>query len=179
MRTCLLNACCFLLLLASNSKSNADDLGKAIVEINQAPDWRSLPFPSDGSEAKKLVNTLMKYANYTPENAREIVKRLAISLEPISDLKVGGKIYIFNRLYCNVPRHSERVGWKVFGGWGGIGVGDNTIDSLYPLILKDGEFTLEQFSGYGGGNYQGLEEFEWLLKRFGQRYKAIAAVPNK
>lgn len=151
--------------------SRADRVDTAIVEINMAPDWRGIRFPNDGGETKKLIDALMKHAKATPNEARELVMKLVASGETDHDLEIAGKIYIFNRLYCNVPRHSKRNDWKVFGGWGGIVVDENTINSLYPLVLNKGEFKLEQFSGYNGPPFQALDEFDWLFKRFGQRFE--------
>lgn len=176
MRKYLLNTFLLLSLLVTSSNCKGDALDKAIIEINQAPDWRTIHFPNDGTEGQKLIRTLMKYVNYTPEDARELVNRLVISGGTTSNQEIGGKVYLFNRLYCNVSQYSNRDGWKVFGGWGGVAVNETTINSLYPLEQKDGGFKLELFSGYAGPPYQGLEEFDWLLKRFGQRFKAIAAV---
>lgn len=178
MITYLLNILCFVLLFAGISTTRGAGLEESIVAINAAPDWRALQFPHQNAEVKILMGCLLKYVRFAPEDFREIIKSLATSAEHNSDLAIGGKIYILNRLYCNVPRHSKRDGWKVFGGWGGIGVDENTIDSLYPLVLKSGEFDLQQFSGYGGPPYQGLEEFDWLLKRFGQRFKAPGSAPG-
>lgn len=169
----------YLLLFSIPAKCDENELQKAVVEINAAPDWRGIPFPSDGTNGARLVNTLLKYKHYSPAKARRLVKMLIdTSGEPL-ELDVGGKIYIFNRLYSNVPESSTRTEWKVFGGWGGIAVDDNTINSMYPLVLSNGVFKLEQFSGYGGPPFQALEEFDWLLKRFGPRFKTGEASPEK
>lgn len=168
-----------LFLVSMPAKSAENELQKAVVEISAAPDWRRIPFPSNGTTAARLVNTLLKYKDYCPEKARILVKMLINTSGKTLDLDVGGKIYIFNRLYINVPESSKRADWKVFGGWGGIAVDDHRINSMYPLVLSNGEFKLEQFSGYGGPPYQALEEFDWLLKRFGPRFKTEQVSPEK
>jgi hypothetical protein len=167
-----------LLLVSMPAKCDENELQKAAFEISVAPDWRGIPFPNDGTTGAKLIDTLSRYTNYSPADARKLVMMLIDAGGDPPDLEVGGKIYIFNRLYCNVPESSKRDDWKIFGGWGGIAVDGNTVNSMYPLVLSNGKFNLKQFSGYAGPPYQALEEFDWLFKRFGQRFKAKEASPE-
>ena len=170
MRIYLLVVFCLQLMFAGIATCKENTIAESISDIKLAPDWRTLKFPDQTGDSKVLIESLLKHVRYKPEEFREIIRGLAVEAEVNYDLAIKEKIYILNRLYCNVPKYSKRDDWKVFGGWGGIGVDKNTLSSLYPLVLKDGEFTLEQFSGYGGPPYRGLEEFDWLLKRFGQRF---------
>jgi hypothetical protein len=179
MRIHLLVVFTLQLLFAGIATCKENTIAESISEIKLAPDWRTLRFPDRTGGSKVLIETLLKHVKYNQEEFRRIIRGLAVEAELNQDLAIGGKIYILNRLYCNVPNHSKRDDWKVFGGWGGIGVDEDTLSSLYPIVLKDGEFTLEQFSGYAGPPYRGLEEFDWLLKRFGQRFNNDSSESGK
>lgn len=170
MKTQLLTVILFQFFAAGFATCKENPIERAVIDISSSPDWRTIRVPDRSGDSRVLIKSLMLYVKKSPEELREIISKLEASAEVSPDLEIGGKIYILNRLYCKVPRKSERDGWMFFGGWGGIGIDENTINSLYPLVLKDGEFSLEQFSGYGGPPYRGLEEFDWLLKRFGRRF---------
>lgn len=154
------------------------ELDVAVKEIQNAPNWIQMTEDKIALMGPQLTTILEKYMTISPKDARRIVERLSVgkdpnSSEPTSDREVGSKIYIFNRLYCNVPEMVSTSNWKVFGGWGGVPHNSDSLNALYPLTRqKNGTLKLtETFGGYGGPTYRGLEEFDFLLKRFGKRIR--------
>lgn len=154
----------------------AADLDSVAKEILSAPDWTRTEAAEiankriDVKRGQKIVDVMTKCADLSPEEARRLVSNLSASGKPY-DLSIGGRIYIFNRVYCNVPEKVKKVDWKFFGGWGSVPQDKETVDSLYPLRkTTTGRLELFYLSGsYTGPPYRGIEEFDFLLKRFGKR----------
>jgi hypothetical protein len=152
------------------------DMASDIEKIVEAPDWTrpeadELINKKVGVErGKKILASLEKYRDLSPEKARQFVALLSSSGEK-HDLNIAGKIYIFNRLYCNVPERVEKTGWKFFGGWGSVPDDGITVGALFPLKeTNDGKLELHYVSGsYTGPSYEGIKEFDFLLQRFGKR----------
>lgn len=173
-------------ILGSDLHEQVDfDLELACRSINDAPSWTRMSGDTIDSEGPKLSSVLRNFAAISPENARKLVERLsALSQDPSKEAAIDhdicGRIYIFNRLYCNVPRMVDRIDWKFFGGWGGIPGDELRLNALYPLTQGEGgslELT-ETSGGYYGPRYRGLEEFDFLLSRFGKRERKKAEVEN-
>lgn len=165
-----------LITIASRSLGDPIDLDSGVKEILNVSDWTR-------SEAVELANkrigekrgreilvVMEKFRNISPDDARQLVIKLTNSGKPY-DLGIGGKIYIFNRVYCNVPEIVKKEDWKFFGAWGSIPQDEKTVNALYPLRLTaEGKLELFYLSGsYAGPVYRGLDEFDFLLKRFGRR----------
>jgi hypothetical protein len=152
--------------------SHADqfDVNSALKEIASAPDWTAMDEKHIITDGSKIINTFSKYCDLPSENARLLIQRLAESGDEFN-LSIASKIYIFNRMYFNVPEMTDRVGWKFFGGWSGIPINETNVRSLFPLAIKDdGSTELKNvFSGYSGASYRGLDEFDFFLERFGPR----------
>jgi polyhydroxyalkanoate synthesis regulator phasin len=174
-----MNAIILYIVIISSATASlgfAADLNSAAKEILSAPDWTRTEAVEiankriDEKRGKKIIDVMEKYAALSPEEARSLVSNLSDSGKPY-DLSIGGKIYIFNRVYCNVPEKVKKVDWKFFGGWGSVPQDKETVNSLYPLRkTKTGRLELFYLSGsYTGPPYRGLEEFDFLLKRFGKR----------
>jgi hypothetical protein len=152
------------------------DINLLVKEILAAPDWTR----TEEDELKnkrinkmrgaKILAVMSKGVSLSPENARLLVMRLHAQKKK-NDRGVDGKIYIFNRFYCNVPEWVDKADWRFFGGWGSIPHDNKTVGALYPLKeSKDREVELVYLSGsYTGPAYRGLEEFDFLFKRFGKR----------
>jgi hypothetical protein len=106
-------------------------------------------------------------------DARKLVEKLSGFSIKNFNRDIAGKIYIFNRIFCKVPEKSPSDSWKVFGGWLGIETKDENVNSLFPLQEpNEGDLKLvNSFSGYMGPPYQGLAEFDFLIERFGRRFK--------
>jgi len=146
------------------------DLKSAIQEFSRIPDWTKLHRDNLPFEAKKITHVLNQYKHITPEEAEKLVSGL-LQIGDEFDMENNGKVYLFNRVYCDVPSYVERDQWRFFGGWSGVPVTETEVNALYPFTVKD-DGTLELtgvFGGYFGSEYLGLEEFKYFLKRFGQR----------
>lgn len=150
----------------------AFDIDLAIKDISAAPKWVSMGNEKFQMEGAKLIQILMQYTDLDPKEARNLVDKLSVPSGSLyTQMDIAGKIYIFNRLYCNVPDKSEMSDWKVFGDWRGVTVTQGRINSLFPLS-KNKRDRLEltgHFHGYFGAPYRGLSEFDFLMKRFGRR----------
>ena len=161
---------------ASTSFGGEVDLDSAAKEILKAPDWTR----SEATEVankrigeqrgREILDIIEKHTNLSPEDARQLVIRLSASGKSY-DLSISGKIYIFNRVYFNVPKMADKSDWKFFGAWGGIPQDKTTINALYPLRMTgEGKLELFYLSGsYAGPPYRGLDEFDFLLKKCGKR----------
>lgn len=156
--------------MVSFSSAMELNLQEAILEIRKAPDWSSLTHENLLVSGPKIMASLEKYGGLAPEDARRLVTSLTASGDEF-DLNVGSKIYVFNRIYCDVPESAVQKTWESFGSWVGVPYKDGFVNSLYPLALsKDGKLELRySFGGYAGGPYRGVEEFDFLFKRFGKR----------
>ena len=169
----------FLVMTTLSSYGDDVDLPLFAKEILKAPDWDQpevdeLIKKRIGKErGEKILNVLGKYTSLSTDQARALLILLSDSGKK-TDLRIGGKIYIFNRLYCDVPETVEREGWEFFGGWGGVPSSDKTINALYPLKKnEEGKLELHYLSGsYTGPNYRGVAEFDFLIERFGRREAA-------
>ena len=155
-----------------NNFSLASDLENSIKEIENATSWTSLSDKQVLTDGDKLTSILKKYVFLKTGEAREIVEKLESLYQDKFDSDIAGKIYVFNRLFCNVPEKSPNEKWKFFGGWAGVSIKNNYVNSLFPLKkLENGKLKLiYSFSGYTGPHYKGLAEFDFLLKRFGRRF---------
>lgn len=166
------SAVCF----AAPPEQGEFNLELACKAINDAPSWTRMSEDTIDSAGPELTAVLKNYAKISPVEARKLVERLSDLSKDISkgaaiDHDICGKIYVFNRIYCNVPEMVDRIDWKFFGGWGGIPGDELRLNALYPLTQGEGgslDLT-ETSGGYYGPPYKGLEEFDFLLSRFGKR----------
>ncbi len=135
-------------------------------------------------DGKKLMDVLAKYTSIEVGDARKLVEGLTLSSKTLDgfellpeqgtyDMDVAGKIYVFNRLYCNVPETFNQKETKIFGGWIGVVAENESINILFPLHpAADGSIELAfVFGGYKGMPYRGNQEFEFFIKTFGVRNK--------
>lgn len=165
----------FLLILYPTCGAESN-MKEEIKEILMLPDWTRLEVEElitkrvSIERGQKIVGTLEKYRELAPEKARQFVTLLSSSGEK-NDLSIAGKIYIFNRIYFNVPERVEKSNWKYFGGWGSVPDDGKTVEALYPLkVTNDGKLELHYISGsYTGPSYDGIGEFDFLLHKFGKR----------
>ncbi len=161
------------LLIISTSLCSAFEMEVAVKEIVAAPSWSRMNATRRAEDGPIMMATLQKYIKLEPENARKLVQQLADFSNKDQDARsnMDGKIYVFNRLYCNVPEKVDQNTWKFFGGWVGVPVKNGSVNAMHPLSLgKDGIIELTgSFRGYFGPRYQGLSEFDFLLNRFGRR----------
>ena len=158
-------------LIASSSVfADQIDIGAAVKEISSAPNWTGMDEVKITIEGPKIIQILEKYVDLPLQDARGLLRQLLDSGGEF-DLDIAGKVYIFNRLYCNVPASIKRDGWKFFGGWAGVPITASSVNSLYPLSVKnDSQLELKSvFSGYAGPPYRGLEELDYFIERFGRR----------
>lgn len=175
MITCLATAASMLFTVVI-SHGEEIDFNLAIKEILLAPDWTRSEAAelankrTNEDKGRKILSILNKFKMVSPANARELVIRLSAAGEP-HDLSIAGKVYIFNRLYCNVPEKVEKSGWSFFGAWGSVPQDKDTVNSLYPLRMTgEGKLELYYLSGsYSGPAYRGADEFDFFMKRFGKR----------
>lgn len=148
------------------------DVDSAIKSIIAAPRWVSMSNEQLPKEGPKLMAILSNYTNIEQKTARNLVESLStFPADQNVKMDIAGKIYIFNRLYLNVPEKSGISNWKVFGGWGGVNVTEGSINSLFPLEKNElGKLELTgRCGGYFGAPYRGLSEFDFLLERYGRR----------
>lgn len=159
--------------IVSTLLSSAFDVEVAVNEIAAAPSWSRMSPERRLIDAPILLRILEKYLKLEPADARKLVERLAEVSKKDQDTRssIDGNIYVFNRLYCNVPEKVEQTTWKFFGGWVGVPLKDSVVDAMYPLTPgKDRKLELTgSFRGYFGPQYRGLSEFDFLLDRFGKR----------
>ncbi len=162
-----------IFLWSTNSISLAFSLEDATKEIESASSWTRLSDKQVLTDGDKLTSILEKYLSLKTSNAREIVEKLEMSYQKNFNSDVAGKIYVFNRLFCNVPEKSHHEKWMFFGGWAGVSIKDDYVNSLFPLKkLENGKLKLVySFAGYTGPHYRGLAEFDFLLERFGRRFE--------
>lgn len=168
---------CFIIFFWGGITLTANELDfkleDAVKEINLLPSWISMNDKSKlAEESKSLITTLVKYAHITPENARQLINKLQKQSGEKVDVDLASKIYVFNRIYCRVPTNTKQEEMSFFGGWLGIPSKEGSINILFPLSENlDGQLKLSEiYRGYNGRPYQGLEEFEYFLKRFGPRF---------
>ncbi len=152
--------------------ANDFNLETAVEKIRSGPDW---VFETDASLPKvesKITQTFKPYLGIDSKDARRIVVELMKGGEEY-DIKIYGKVHIFNKMFCAVPEIANREDWQFFGGWLGYPVADKSVGALYPLSLDEtGKLRLTGVCrGIMGPAYRGVEEFDYLLKRFGRRYE--------
>lgn len=158
--------------LKISSAACALDTDLDIKVIAAGPKWVNMSNEELQKGRGELMGVLRKFTDLDTVRARDLVEKLSILPADYNiKMDIAGKIYIFNRLYCNVPDKSEISNWKIFGGWGGVYVAKGRINSLFPLSKnKAGQLELTgHCSGYFGAPYRGLSEFDFLLERFGRR----------
>jgi hypothetical protein len=162
-----------IFLWSTTSISLAFNIEDATKEIESASSWTRLSDKQVLTDGDKLTSILEKYVFLKTITAREIVERLEMLYQNKFDSDVAGKIYVFNRLFCNVPEKSNHEKWMFFGGWAGVSIKDNYVNSLFPLTkLDNGKLKLVySFAGYTGPHYRGLAEFDFLIERFGRRFE--------
>lgn len=175
-RSTVIDACLSIFLwMVSNSAMMAFDIDLAVKEISGAPSWTGMNSEIILKEGPRLCAVLKKYVMIGPDDARNLVAKLSSMTDTKDLISFDGKIYVFNRLYCNVPERADLRDWKFFGGWGGIKITNNTIRAIFPLTrVGNGELELtEVYRGYYGIKYRGLDEFNFLFDKFGQRSKML------
>jgi hypothetical protein len=162
-----------IIWLASSSVVTALDMELAVKEISDAPSWTGMNSESIRTEGPKLCAALKQYVSISPEDARNLVAKLGSKTDTKDRISFDGKIYVFNRFYCNVPERADKRDWKFFGGWSGVDVSNNSIHILFPLTkIENGDLELTKvYGGYFGMKYRGLDEFNFLFERFGRRSK--------
>lgn len=161
---------CISSLYADSEGFSAD---AATKEIRDAPSWARMTSNDIKDNGEKLTKILEKYAGLMPDQARTLISKLSAHTGSSFDYDTASKIYVFNRIYFDVPKNVDENGWKVFGGWGGVPKNGGVINALYPLSYKKtGELELTETSGgYSGPSYRGLSEFDHFMKLFGRRQR--------
>jgi len=166
------------LVIVSSFYVWAADLESMKRELQDAPGWPDMVTPEElKSKGDKLITTLVKCQNLSPDQVRQLIAFLLQNANPDQRMSAWTKVYVLNRLYCNVPEWVQTDDIKFFGGWGGIPVKDQRIRLLYPLVRDSVDsFHIGNLIGsYTGPDYFGLEEFDYLLKRFGVRTSSKGA----
>lgn len=156
--------------LLSPSQVKAFEPETAAKEILQAPRWANMHQENFLELGPKLLTVLNTYKDLEPPQARLLVEAIVALQEDPFDLVTASQIFVFNRLYFNVPEWELLENWKSHSGFHGIPQKGFSFNSLYPLTLKNGKF---EFCGgslaYAGGPYMGLKEFDYLAEKYGKR----------
>jgi hypothetical protein len=124
------------------------------------------------AKSEVLIGAVYRACHLSTNEARSVVASLIGQTNGLTSFHNHSKVYIFNRVYCNVPE-SEVVGkiWP-FGGWGiESSSSKGHMNILYPLKTNSsGVFYITVPSPpYGGPAFQGLNEFDEFLKLYGKR----------
>lgn len=162
-------------IITGFSSGQIIDFKDAVKEIQRTSSRFPMPGEEDHVEKPKIVEILRHYAELSPKGARKLVGDLMAAETDSLDTITWEKVYIFNRLYCNVPENVDQKTWEFFGGWS-IPNKNGVLKALYPLSLsKEGNLELRGglWGAYMGGPYEGVKEFDFLFKRYGKRQKVV------
>ncbi|MDX2227245.1 MAG: hypothetical protein SFY92_09180 [Verrucomicrobiae bacterium] len=171
IRNCIYNFVLFNFIMFTSIQGFSKDKGGFSEKMQDAPAWSSFVVDENKDKSEDTVKILGEAAENLPvEEAR---KCIISCLQERTDDKVGAwsKVYVFNRLYFNVPEWEEKKSLRFFGGWIGIPEKDGKINVMFPLEKNaNGRiFLSKNFGGYSGPDYDGLGEFDYFLKKYGLR----------
>ena len=168
-------------MLANIMSQNID---KSIVfskDLLSVPLWTRLPSDKEYTHEKNLFLALNKANEMSVNEIRMAIQEMLASVDnknsKINDdgfneaFDVWCKIFVLNRYYANVPEWESLDNLEGFGGWLGIPRTKGKVNMLFPLAISEsGNFYLAgRLYGFMGPDYRGLEEFDYLIKKYGVR----------
>lgn len=150
-----------------------------VVDVEAIGEYElnALPQPSDQLQAPEFLEVCIYIAkNYDSRTIEEAIRKTEVGIRQSRDMAdridVELKVYILNRVVCNVPQWVDSREPIPFGGWLDRPTRDGAINVLWPLSVDDdGELRLTgAMMSYMGAPYQPLSEFRAFLERYGRRY---------
>jgi hypothetical protein len=162
----------FLILVTVALSSRLIASQDAVVILDKAPIWTSIT--ADDQRTGQLVcETLRPLLEKDPAELRNILVKYVAGLRADDPDKLGSlsKIFVLNRMFFNVPDDDRLDNVQFFGGWNGVPFGNGKVNMMWPVSMtKEGGFKIAgYFCGYFGPEYSPLDEFDFLLKRYGKR----------
>ena len=162
--------------LMSQNTEKSIILSKSLLSV---PLWTDIPPDKEYTHEKDLFLALNKADEMSVKEVRKTIQDMFGSVDRNKSKKIHDefvvwcRVFVLNRYYANVPEWESLDNLEGFGGWLGIPRIKGKVNMLFPLAINEaGDFYLAGRlgkNGFMGPAYRGLDEFDYLIKKYGVR----------
>lgn len=165
----------FTAFLPITSKAAESPTMNYVDSLVSNESWAEMERGTFPRQDDPIIKVMQRLCREEPGFVRNVIRKLLElgddNTTPGNPVNKWSFVYLINRFYCHVPDWETVKDRRLFGGWVGIPEDDSRFKLGYPLVFNpDGTIELEgPLGGYTGAAYQGLNEFDFLLEKYGRR----------